>query len=1250
MFVRAFLLSFIGRYGQFFLLSATSLLLLVGIFGLSHNASAAVVDATWNTDAVGDWSDTTNWDTDPVFPDNGVDTYNVFLYSGQTTLDGIFTIGDLTLDGGELVGTGELNVDGTFYWIGGALPENTSAIGSDGSISTININGDAFLAGAFKQFAAATVNFAGNTTWVGGNINAVDPPEGGVFNNSGTFDIQGDVLWSWNVTGSPTFNNEAGGLIKRTVGTGFVEMWAAFNNDGDVEVETGTLQLANGGTSSGTFTVDSGATLWFSDFSEGFSGAGAPITELTVDSVMTSSGTVRFGNLFGNATTNINGTIDSDVVVSDPGEFGVVTFGADSFYGATTPGTFEAVSGTTNFESPETHMSDLTVQDGATVNATEDLDVSGDVSVFGSGAINLDGSEMNFSTTGTKVITGDGEVVLTSAASITTAGRVLIDTDVTIRGSGSIRGAAVSAVNGFNEGTIESDAGGTLFIDDLDNAGTISVSDGTTLDYEDQSNSFFTNLGTIEVSGGGQLVTRNLANQNQVSIDGGTLDLVGENFTNAGGTITGNNATIQFRLMTFTFADVGTIVRTNSELALAEFSELNNTGQTLNLNNSTGQQGTWTMRGGKITGGTIQSSGGATLLFPATRFGTLDGVTLNTGPTMGSGSSMFVHNSLTLNNITVDLSNGGTGSANMTFVLGTRLLSGTGTVVLGNDSSRGVSGDTFGGGNVTIGSGILIRGQRGFVNRATNQGKVSADVSGGIVAFRDSINDVGGVLEAKNGGILRLENNWDNNGLIDVQTSSTLWMTGNNVTADIGTIQRAANTTVRLSDTLTNTGEVLDVQAKFGGDVELSQAIIVGGTISSSGAGRLLVDNNINGSQFNGVTLSADVGFTAAAQVSTGILTIINGLTLDGSTIDAQNNIGLEFSFSGTSSQTLGGTGEIIVRGNGGSTNIRNNSTNGAVATFGPDVTMRVGAASLFQSVTVDGKSNNLAGGFVNQGTLIFENGQQNMVDLRNEGTIHVEAGTPDSVLQLFNSQNETVFVQTGGEFIVSDLVRARVGMEIRGGEITGTGGVVHFPDTPKELVVETGGTIAVGGGNTLVVDGNVVIGDGGRFEATLSGSTETGSLLISLSQFQTATGTIDLTSANNFLDIVNLGGIVPGQNYSIAQTPGQILGQFESVTPGYEVVYQLNQIFVKAISLVDGDYDNDGDVDGRDFLAWQRGESPDPFSPTDLALWQAEYNGGLLSALRLPPSALNVAVPEPGAVVLALAGLLVCLRRRGKL
>jgi T5SS/PEP-CTERM-associated repeat protein/autotransporter-associated beta strand protein len=57
------------------------------------------------------------------------------------------------------------------------------------------------------------------------------------------------------------------------------------------------------------------------------------------------------------------------------------------------------------------------------------------------------------------------------------------------------------------------------------------------------------------------------------------------------------------------------------------------------------------------------------------------------------------------------------------------------------------------------------------------------------------------------------------------------------------------------------------------------------------------------------------------------------------------------------------------------------------------------------------------------------------------------------------------------------------------------------------------------------------------------------------------------------------------------------------------------------------GDFDMDGDVDGRDFLVWQRGESPDPLSAGDLADWQANYGANPLASSR--------AVPEPSCLLI---------------
>jgi hypothetical protein len=78
------------------------------------------------------------------------------------------------------------------------------------------------------------------------------------------------------------------------------------------------------------------------------------------------------------------------------------------------------------------------------------------------------------------------------------------------------------------------------------------------------------------------------------------------------------------------------------------------------------------------------------------------------------------------------------------------------------------------------------------------------------------------------------------------------------------------------------------------------------------------------------------------------------------------------------------------------------------------------------------------------------------------------------------------------------------------------------------------------------------------------------------------------------------------------------------------------------AVPAAGGDYDGDTDVDGNDFLIWQRGQSPESLSVADLDAWKASFG---------QPAGIS-AVPEPGCVALtAVAALAFSLapRRRAE-
>jgi hypothetical protein len=102
--------------------------------------------------------------------------------------------------------------------------------------------------------------------------------------------------------------------------------------------------------------------------------------------------------------------------------------------------------------------------------------------------------------------------------------------------------------------------------------------------------------------------------------------------------------------------------------------------------------------------------------------------------------------------------------------------------------------------------------------------------------------------------------------------------------------------------------------------------------------------------------------------------------------------------------------------------------------------------------------------------------------------------------------------------------------------------------------------------------------------------------------------------------------------------------GRISSFNDSGVLVYRLDfgssgrGIFMSSIPPVStpGDFDGDGTVDGRDFLAWQR--NPSVGNLTD---WQANYGAG-------PLVAAHVAVPEPGSL-LVLVGLASALLIRKK-
>jgi hypothetical protein len=246
------------------------------------------------------------------------------------------------------------------------------------------------------------------------------------------------------------------------------------------------------------------------------------------------------------------------------------------------------------------------------------------------------------------------------------------------------------------------------------------------------------------------------------------------------------------------------------------------------------------------------------------------------------------------------------------------------------------------------------------------------------------------------------------------------------------------------------------------------------------------------------------------------------------------------------------------------------------------------------------------------------------------------------------------------------------------------TGLLNDFPaaGSPAKLIqYDLGGAFDISGIN--IFTGNVNNSDGRIFSTTvIRYSTDNGETFNELGYFQSdPSGSINNESGNEGTtrDAVTLVSILDDAAaplatgvtnlqfdfYAVDNTLGEMRDPFDGLNPFTEVDDGLTPAFVSPLVWeIDvlsaggaegtADFDDDGDVDGQDYLIWQRGlgltgaanladgdaDDDNDVDGADLAVWQAQFGttGGV------------AAVPEPTALATAVVciGLaLAALRRR---
>lgn len=213
-----------------------------------------------------------------------------------------------------------------------------------------------------------------------------------------------------------------------------------------------------------------------------------------------------------------------------------------------------------------------------------------------------------------------------------------------------------------------------------------------------------------------------------------------------------------------------------------------------------------------------------------------------------------------------------------------------------------------------------------------------------------------------------------------------------------------------------------------------------------------------------------------------------------------------------------------------------------------------------------------------------------------------------------------------------------------------------------------TRGFINIEQGGVMNVGNHLWLGGTGEAEVVINGGTlnQTGGILgLGSTDFNLPGGTASITVNNDGvlnLNNIHAGGtqlsIQPGSKIDVTGTGRVTLpGNFVAVLEGYRDANLLFgngvagavDITVESIAGGAGDFDGDDDVDGQDFLFWQRDQNAG-----DLANdWLPNYGGGaaeITVVTAAAPAFAAASVPEPGSLALAVLGAIaLCGSRRGR-
>ena len=437
----------------------------------------------------GRWDDPDDWDT-PNFPDNGQpnpgDTYNAVVRAGTVFLFDDHEIEVLTLGAspgiqipGDPRETGAIE-NGTFSSTRYTLTVNDLFTWETGDVQgavTINaMSGIALTTEAGKILRSSTdfqtgerslptVNHDGVGVWTAGTVGGSEEIP---FNNLSTATLTATAAGG---RFSTQFNNEGALIIDP--GAGNVIDFLLLNNNGTVEVRSGTLQSDRGFTqrvSGGDFVIEEGALLVMRDF------------DLTPTSSVTGAGSVEIGQAFSNlirGTYDIGGTttLQDNLTLERDIRTGDLVVDTSIFSDANLNGGAIHASGPTVWRGSLGGNGTVNADGGLDFVHDEFLDIEDDLVVqLGPGS----------------TWSGSGSIDLIDNAQIS----IKPEGDWTITGRRFLNGGGTVT----NSGTLTKTGGGTLEVDPfVDNSGLITIGTDSQITF---SRSVTQDIGELRLDGG----------------------------------------------------------------------------------------------------------------------------------------------------------------------------------------------------------------------------------------------------------------------------------------------------------------------------------------------------------------------------------------------------------------------------------------------------------------------------------------------------------------------------------------------------------------------------------------------------------------------------------------------------------------------------------------------------------------------------------------------------------------------------